>query len=599
MKAILKTLLICLSAVALQGDGSPARATYLRISQSQVHRTGVPIEVPWPTSSPANWSEEWSLGYDAKQNLIVSTQRDGTVVPLPRESLWYCLELLAKEDPELTLRANQIIEKVLTAQQTAIGNEAFGMWPAQGTEPVNKLKGTDDNFVEFMTMALLRILATSEQKLAPETVRKMDFAVARSTWPLMRRDTTSASTNMQVMNPCALAMIAARYSDEETRVAALSKLARLDDRLNREHRIDEYVSPTYNLVALEGLASAITYCSDRQTRALIEKCRTRIWDHFSSHWHAPTGQLAGPMSRCYQTLLPPKERRVIEHFLTPTAPGGCPSQFLVRFQNPNRPRLIKETFIPPTDRVLNNAFLGGLQPIVGTTYLTPTYSLSSVSFGDFWGQRRPFLLYYGTRDNPGFVRFQFLVDGKDFCGAQWIGAQTSDALLGVIQLATNGGTDHPDHKIQNGSLEWKTMSFRITISDVDENSGLSIPSDPDGLLKIPLRGVVDPLLIQIPISIIGELNKSINITRKGKSLVFDLNFVRHDSERRANITKLTDLRKALLAIQVKVGGNISKLRVKEDQTADIIKFTTDELEVSTSIQPTTIEEIHRRTLIKR
>ena len=36
-------------------------------------------------------------------------------------------------------------------------------------------------------------------------------------------------------------------------------------------------------------------------RSLAEKIHERAWLHIGKHWHAPSRQLAAPMSRCYRT----------------------------------------------------------------------------------------------------------------------------------------------------------------------------------------------------------------------------------------------------------------------------------------------------------
>jgi len=42
----------------------------------------------------------------------------------------------------------------------------------------------------------------------------------------------------------------------------------------------------------------LMYIRDEQARSLIEKIHRRAWLHLIKHWHAPTRQISGPMSRC-------------------------------------------------------------------------------------------------------------------------------------------------------------------------------------------------------------------------------------------------------------------------------------------------------------
>jgi hypothetical protein len=63
----------------------------------------------------------------------------------------------------------------------------------------------------------------------------------------------------------------------------------------------EYNSPTYANVTIVNLTRIRMFVKDAEVLALNARLHDRIWRHLAEHWHVPTLQLAGPMSRCYST----------------------------------------------------------------------------------------------------------------------------------------------------------------------------------------------------------------------------------------------------------------------------------------------------------
>lgn len=540
---------------------------------------------------------DWDLAVDGPTGIIKTINSDGSQVLLPRESLYYSMELLADGSPEQMDRAIKTIEQVLKTQQTDSNSDAFGYWPASSTIPVTTRSQADPNFIEFCASGLLRILGQFESKLPSQLVQKIDAALARSAWPLLQRDTKPSSTNMQVLNPITLLLIADRFNDPQIRMAATQKLTTLNYSLNTQRRIDEYVSPTYNLVAIEALAAGLAHTLNGEARALLERIDQRFWDHLSSHWHAPSGQLAGPMSRAYRTLIPIKERRIIDFYTSTNAPGACPLSFQSRFESLDSAREVKETFIPPIDRVLNSAFLGGLKPIVGTSYLTHDFSLSSVSIGDFWVQRRPILVYFGSKTAPGSLRIQFLADGKDLCDAQWVSTQSQNRVLGAIQLATNGASDHPDHKLTASSIPAEELSLRVSLEGIGADCQYALPSLDKPYLAItlpPSAGRVGPneVRIWLPRINIGLPSSQWTAHRDKSGLILDMAFS-PIPENSLNVSKLLSAA-IMVGVEITRGQGPGPITTENNQ-ADLIDCKWGNLSLATPIKPCTIEQIQLKS----
>ena len=71
-------------------------------------------------------------------------------------------------------------------------------------------------------------------------------------------------------------------------------------RLRRQAEMSEYNSPTYTALTLLFLALIAGYARGEEARALGLFLEQRLWLDAALHYHAPSGQFAGPHSRAYQ-----------------------------------------------------------------------------------------------------------------------------------------------------------------------------------------------------------------------------------------------------------------------------------------------------------
>jgi hypothetical protein len=71
-------------------------------------------------------------------------------------------------------------------------------------------------------------------------------------------------------------------------------------RFRRQAEMSEYNSPTYTALNLLFLALIAHYARGREARALGLFLEQRLWLDVALHFHAPSGQFAGPHSRSYQ-----------------------------------------------------------------------------------------------------------------------------------------------------------------------------------------------------------------------------------------------------------------------------------------------------------
>ena len=134
-------------------------------------------------------------------------------------------------------------------------------------------------------------------------------------------------------------------------------------RLRRQAEMSEYNSPTYTALTLLFLALIAGYARGKEARALGLFLEQRLWLDVALHFHAPSGQFAGPHSRAYQddstggfsalhtVLFASSEHDV---FL---APGLC-----VRFNHPSSLLQCALTALVPTHPTTRRCVWRGRSP---------------------------------------------------------------------------------------------------------------------------------------------------------------------------------------------------------------------------------------------
>jgi hypothetical protein len=116
----------------------------------------------------------------------------------------------------------------------------------------------------------------------------------------------------------------------------------------------------------------------------------------------------------------------------------CPKDLRSHFARLESPRTTVETFAKADAKRS-----GAKNPVVGTTFLHPAFTLGTINRGDLWNQRRPVLSYWGDAGNVTWLRVRFLHDGYDYTSALVFAAQHEGSALITIGFASDYGDTHP------------------------------------------------------------------------------------------------------------------------------------------------------------
>ena len=153
-----------------------------------------------------------------------------------------------------------------------------------------------------------------------------------------------------------------------------------------------------------------------------------------------------------------------------------PSDLLTYFLSPTYPRTEINTF--------ESKELG----IVGTTYLTDQYTLSSVTKSSMWNQRRPLLVYWGDREKPHYMRPKMLYGLEELSSATIFCEQKDHCIIAGINFATNGAFRHLYNDLLNGILETDDLRLRFQFGNIPIEN-IDIPKTNDTPVSFVLDGL--------------------------------------------------------------------------------------------------------------
>lgn len=370
---------------------------------------------------------------------------DGTLVHDTRENADYAILCLRSDDPQRIQRGRDVLQKLLSLQDTDPLSPTFGIWSWFYEEPVSKMTPPDWNWADFIGARLLMILTESGHKLPPDLQSRLCDAIERAALSIFRRQAPVSYTNIAIMGAgvCAAAgqylhrPILTEYGRHK--LQAVLALAR------KVGCFSEFNSPTYTMVAIEECERILSLVQDVETRRVAQELHALAWQMVADHWHQPTMQWAGPHGRAYHDRLPDSVLGRIgvaigRDLASPQTdpcdliqPLPCPSQLVQRFLSPlQAPRTV----------TLHLGTVDGVDQ-VATTWLAPTCCLSSVSRDHTWDQRRNILAYWHVADALAVFKVQWLMDYRDMPGMRIASEQQAGRILMGLYPLYGSGPFHP------------------------------------------------------------------------------------------------------------------------------------------------------------
>ena len=424
--------------------------------------------------------EEYNKNFDQEFNTLKTftpstanhyhSQRVGMYNHPTRQTAKYAVALLETGIKDYRVRAFKVLEALLEAQDTVRTNKTYGIWPYYFEEPLDKMYQPDWNWADFISVQLLEAYMQFYEVIPSDLLCAMEKSIIHAAYSIKKRDVKPGYTNIAIMGTLVTHLAGHLFDNQELKDYSEMRMKRFYDYTKKLGGFVEYNSPTYTLVALDELVRMKQYILDPETLEMVDFCYNTGWKVLATHFHEPSGQLCGPHSRSYSTLLRDSFYDILYgasdgkiKFREAKKPIGY---YKLQHQIPNE--IINYFTEVHEERVQIDTFSLNENPPIGYSYLTPEFCFGSVNRCTTWKQRRPYIVYWGNIQNPKFLRVKLIHDNEDFGIGNIFTVQHKNEALTAINFATNGGDYHVSiDRLNDGKFKAKDVRLRFEIASAE------------------------------------------------------------------------------------------------------------------------------------
>lgn len=246
------------------------------------------------------WDESEGLLWSAAPERVGPGRQHGV-----RESAWYALGLLMRNQPGDEERAVRILGRVLDLQFDAPGQLWDGTFHRSPEEPLpgpgaELWKNYDPNWRHFIGTTFALILAEFESRLPSGLPVRLEASIRRAVeGELTHGRAEPYHTNIKLMHGFLWSWAGARLGKAEW-IAGGERWATEVAAAFAEHEtFEEYNSPTYYGVDLYGLALWRRHGATEKIRTLGARLEAGLWRDIGRFYHAGLKNLCGPFDRAY------------------------------------------------------------------------------------------------------------------------------------------------------------------------------------------------------------------------------------------------------------------------------------------------------------
>jgi len=217
-----------------------------------------------------------------------------------RESTYYAYGLLLTGDPSDRLRAQAILKRVVSSQDTRLGSPSNGAFLWYTDQYWETLQNPDLNSAAFVGLGLADIIDLDRRHpcLDPDVRSQVEKAGRLAVQEIMRRNVDPGYTNIALLS---IAVAAAGQKLWAIPGAGAWAQAKLDTVVNLagDGYVYEYLSPTYTAVDFLGAYLAKKFAFSETFARTTDVIIDSLWKQVVTAYHAPTFQLGGPFGRAY------------------------------------------------------------------------------------------------------------------------------------------------------------------------------------------------------------------------------------------------------------------------------------------------------------
>lgn len=568
--------------------------------------------------------DRWNERYDPEVCMIRepfhspgyhTTLKGGWVHPT-RSSLTYAVALLDSGVEDYRLRAINILRKVISLQDQNPDSPTYGIWSWFYEEPLEKMSPPDWNWANFCGKELLQVALDHFDRIPEELREQVKRAIYHACKSIIRRNVGPSYTNIAIMGAYVTLLAGELFEWKDVFDYGRDLLRRIYEYTKYHGTFTEYNSPTYTMVAIEDISKILSHLKDKDCLYKAEFLNDIAWKCVALHFHPPTGQWAGPHSRCYNNLQGTAlwsriqlategkvnflhEDELYTDINWHRIRMRCPDKYIDYFVTLDKPRWIREVFYkgeetlnPEIRSIIGVSFYPTL---TATTYLTPYYCIGTFSKADFWNQRRGFIGYLGDKNNPIYFHLRCLHDGYDYSSALLHTVQLENKVLGIINFATDYGDTHISlDRVKDATIMAKDLRLRLEFGGSIDKIILPCSSNLDDILITYIDRV--KLGMKFPQISFGDYAINLEIGGNDKNKWIDIVF--YKGEEKAICFK--DLERAFIVFafyitedDINLVDKFSFIEINEKKENISSRWTIDDniLEIEADLKPDSIAKL--------
>ncbi len=222
-----------------------------------------------------------------------------------RESSWYALGLLVRDEPGDRQRAADILDAVLKQQYLTPGTPWYGTFrraPEELDPAPNAVmwRNFDPNWRVFIGTTFEMILIEYPDRIPPELARRMYAAIDRAIeGEIVENRLLPSYSNIALMYGALWNFAAAHNKRADWKQQSTEWTESVYKLYKQYGALFEYNSPTYCGVDLYGLALWRSYGSTPRIRAIGGEMEAGLWRNIASLYQPELRNISGPYDRAY------------------------------------------------------------------------------------------------------------------------------------------------------------------------------------------------------------------------------------------------------------------------------------------------------------
>ncbi|MCC6803561.1 MAG: hypothetical protein IT319_11815 [Anaerolineae bacterium] len=221
-----------------------------------------------------------------------------------RDSVWYAVGLLMRQEPGDAARAQSTLEAVLNFQYdepAAVYHGTFKRHHQELHPPADAVvwRDYDPNWREFIGTVFIILLKDFGELLPVELQDRMRYSIRLAAEGAFERKVAAEYTNISLMSAFLLDYAGEIYANSVWRDYARTLAGEIHALYNRYQTFNEYNSPTYYGVDFYALALWREYGSSPLYRDLGSSMEAGLWRDLAQFYHAGMRNICGPYDRSY------------------------------------------------------------------------------------------------------------------------------------------------------------------------------------------------------------------------------------------------------------------------------------------------------------